>query len=170
MVDWVKTVWGRCPRALLYPSLLVIHSFHGHLVGSVRAKLKELRTDLAVIPGSLTSMLQPRDIFLNKPFRDNVRRLYSEWMAEGDHAMTSGGKIKKPSVELLCSCVIEAWAMILPEIIDRSFKKTGISNVLDGTQDDMVQENDEENHAEAGDESDDAAMSNVDGTLDSGSE
>lgn len=170
MVDWVKTVWGRRAGALLYPSLLVVDSFRGHLVDSVRAKLKELRTDLAVIPGGLTSMLQPLDVSLNKPFKDNVRRLYSEWMAEGDHAMTPGGKIKKPSVEILCSWVIEAWSMISPEIIVRSFKKTGISNALDGTEDDVVHENDEGDHAEAGNESDDAAMSDEDGSLDSGSE
>lgn len=169
MVDWVKTVWGRRPRALLYPSLLVVDSFRGHLVDSVRTKLKELRTDLAVIPGGLTSMLQPLDVSLNKPFKDNVRRLYAEWMAEGDHAMTPGGKIKKPSVELLCAWVMEAWAMISPEIIVRSFKKTGISNALDGTEDDVVHDGDGDN-AEAGDDSDDAATSDVDGSLDSDSE
>nr|XP_037283854.1 arf-GAP with GTPase, ANK repeat and PH domain-containing protein 2-like [Rhipicephalus microplus] len=56
------------------------------------------------------------------------------------------------------------------EIIVRSFKKTGISNALDGTEDDVVHENDEGDHAEAGDKSDDAAMSDEDGSLDSGSE
>lgn len=91
MVDWVKTAWGHRPGALLYPSLLVVNSFRDHLVDSVQ-KPKELRTDLAAIPGGLTSMLQPLDVSLNKPFKDNVWRLYAEWMAEGDHAMTPGGK------------------------------------------------------------------------------
>ncbi|KAH8034404.1 hypothetical protein HPB51_023652 [Rhipicephalus microplus] len=137
-VDWVKTVWGCHPGKLLYPSLLDVDSFRGHLVDSVRAKLKELRPDLAVIPG-------------------------------GDHAMTPGGKIKKPSVELLCSRVIEAWSIISPEIIVRTFKKTGIFNALDRTEDDVVYENDKGDHTEAGDESDDAAISDVDGSLDSNS-
>ncbi|KAH8023971.1 hypothetical protein HPB51_020644 [Rhipicephalus microplus] len=51
-----------------------------------------------------------------------------------------------------------------------AFKKTGISNALDGTEDDVVHKNDKREHAEAGDESDDAAMSDVYGSLDSGSE
>lgn len=143
MVDWVKTVWGRRPGALLFPSLLVLDSFRGHLQESVRAKFKELRTDLAVIPGGLTSMLQPLDVSLNKPFKDNVRRLYAEWMAEGEHALTPGGKIKRPSVELLCSWVSEAWGMIDVNMVARSFKKTGISNALDATEDHLVWDDEE---------------------------
>ncbi|KAH8019839.1 hypothetical protein HPB51_022811 [Rhipicephalus microplus] len=93
MVDWVKTVWARRPGGLLLPSMLVLDSVRGHLVDRVRDELKELRTDLAVIPGGLTSILQRLDVSLNKPFKDNVRRLYTTWMA-GGHQLTTGGKIK----------------------------------------------------------------------------
>uniref|UniRef100_A0A023GJZ4 Putative tigger transposase n=1 Tax=Amblyomma triste TaxID=251400 RepID=A0A023GJZ4_AMBTT len=137
MVDWIKTVWGR-PGAFLLPSLLVLDSFRGHLVDSVRAKLKELRTDIAVIPGGLTSLLQPLDVSLNKPFKDNVRRLYAEWMAMGQHDLTPSGKIRRPSVEMLCSWITEAWSSIPDEVVAKSFKKTGISNALDGTEDDFL--------------------------------
>lgn len=93
MVDWIKTVWGRRPGGLLYPAMLVLDSFRGHLVEAVREKLKEFRMDIAVIPGGLTSVLQPLDMSLNKPFKDNVRRLYTNWMAAGQHQLTPGGKI-----------------------------------------------------------------------------
>ena len=46
---------------------------------------KQKNTDIAVIPGGLTSVLQPLDVSLNKPFKDNVRTLWMEWMA-GDHS------------------------------------------------------------------------------------
>lgn len=49
------------------------------------------------------------------------------------------------------------------------FQKTGISNALDGTEDDVVHDEDGDN-AEAGDDSDDAATSDVDGSLDSDSD
>jgi hypothetical protein len=42
-----------------------------------------------VIPGGVTSILQPLDISINKPFKESLRRFYGEWMAEG----TPGGKI-----------------------------------------------------------------------------
>lgn len=47
-------------------------SFHGHLMNSLRAKLKEVRTDSAVMPGGLVSLLWPRDMSLNKLFKDSV--------------------------------------------------------------------------------------------------
>ena len=31
------------------------------------------------IPGGLTSVLQPLDVCLNKPFKDRVRKMWSEW-------------------------------------------------------------------------------------------
>lgn len=154
MVDWIRTVWGRRPGALLLPSLLVVDSFRGHLVDSVRAELKELRTEIAVIPGGLTSLLQPLDVSVNKPFKDNVRRLYAAWMAEGQHDLTPGGKIRRPSVEVLCSWIVEAWSGISDELVVKSFKKTGISNALDGTEDDFL-------WGCEGDSSDDTAGSDI---------
>lgn len=151
MVDWIKTVWGRQPGALLYPAMLVLDSFRGHLVEGVREKLKELRTDIAVIPGGLTLVLQP----LDKPFKDNVRRLYTNWMAGGQHQLTPGGKIKRLTVEMLCGWIVEAWREISDDVIRKSFK-TGISNALDAGEDDMLWNSDKENDSEfplSGDES-----------------
>uniref|UniRef100_A0A6B0UZR7 Putative pogo transposable element n=1 Tax=Ixodes ricinus TaxID=34613 RepID=A0A6B0UZR7_IXORI len=147
MVDWITTVWGLRPRALLLPSLLVLDSFRGHLIDSVRRKLKELRTKIAVTPGGPTSVLQPLDVSLNKPFKDNVRRLYTEWMAAGNYVLTPGGKIKRPSIEMLCEWILEAWKMIPAEIIVKSFKKTGISNRLDGTEDHLLCDHDDNDAA-----------------------
>jgi hypothetical protein len=42
-----------------------------------------MRTNLAVIPGGLTSVIQPRDLSVKNPFKDNVIKLYTQRMAEG---------------------------------------------------------------------------------------
>lgn len=137
--DWVRTVWGARPGAMLnLPALLVLDSFKGHLVDSVKTTLADMRTDLAIIPGGLTSVLQPLDVCVNKPFKDNVRKLYMEWMCAGDHSLTPTGRIKRPSLELVCEWICAAWDMISPDVILKSFKKTGISSELDGTEDDAI--------------------------------
>ncbi|KAH8022166.1 hypothetical protein HPB51_022299 [Rhipicephalus microplus] len=118
--------------------MLVLNSFCGHLVDHVRDELKDLHTDLAVIRGILTWILQPLDVSLNKPFKGNVRRLYTTWMAGGQHQLTTGGKAKRPPVEMLCARIMEAWQAISDEIIGKSFKKTAISNALDASEDDML--------------------------------
>lgn len=137
--DWIRTVWGNRAGSLLRcPALLVLDSFRGHLTENTKKLLETMKTDLAVIPGGLTSVLQPLDVSINKPFKDNVRKLYQCWMAENVHELTPTGKIRKPSVELLCEWILRAWDMISSKVIEKSFKKTGISNALDGTEDDFL--------------------------------
>lgn len=139
MVDWIKTVWNVRPGALLkQPAMLVLDSFRGHLVNEVKQLLKDNKTQQVVIPGGLTSILQPLDVCINKPFKDHLRRFYNEWMMRKDRPLTPAGNIKRPSLELLCTWVLNSWNLITQEMVAKSFKKTGISNALDSTEDDAL--------------------------------
>ena len=60
------------------------------------------------------------------------------WMAEGIHELEATGRQKKPSEELMCQCMSEAWRDISREMVARSFFKCGITNSLDGSKDDFV--------------------------------
>ena len=60
------------------------------------------------------------------------------WMAEGIHELTATGRQKKPSEELMCQWIGEAWRDIPREMVVRSFLKCGITNALDGSEDDCV--------------------------------
>jgi len=52
MLEWLKIVWGRRPRAFLnQPSMLVLYAFKGHLTDSVKNQLRKMETELVVIPG-----------------------------------------------------------------------------------------------------------------------
>ena len=67
MKVWIEKVW----RAWICgpgrrKSLLVYDSFEAHVTDTVKASFKCENTKLAVIPGRLTSLLQPLDISLNK--------------------------------------------------------------------------------------------------------
>lgn len=151
MVDWVKTVWANRPGGLLRrKALLVLDSFRGHLTERVKARLAEGRTHLAVIPGGLTSMLQPLDVSINRPFKAEFRRLYSEWMAAGHHEKTPTGRLRRASLQLVCSWILNAWRAVSADIIVKSFKVTGISNAMDGTEDDLIHERADD--ASSGDE------------------
>ena len=119
-------------------SLLVWDSFRAHLTESVKADLQRRKFNVAVIPGGLTPVLQPLDKCLNKPFKDNIRRQYLSWMTTGPFEFTPAGKKKAPSRNLVLKWVKQSWAEIPAEMVRKSFKTCGISNALDGTEDDEV--------------------------------
>ena len=110
------------------------------IMTTVKRVLKNSRTDLAVIPGGMTSLLQPLDVGVNKPFKDNLRQYWNKWMLDGNHTFTPAGHIRKPDLRQICQCILESWSAISPDIFKRSFLKCCITNALDGTEDDILWE------------------------------
>ncbi|KAH8039622.1 hypothetical protein HPB51_007822 [Rhipicephalus microplus] len=90
-------------------------------------------------------------------------RLYTTWIAGGQHQLNPGRKIKRPPVEMLCAGIVEPGHAISVEVVRKSFKKTGISNALDASENDMVWSADDldtENESPLGD--DECVLSNSD--------
>ena len=70
---WVENVWTqRASRASNPRSLLVLNAFTAHRTDTVKRRFCRKNTDLAIIPGGLTSRLQPLDVSLNKSFKAKV--------------------------------------------------------------------------------------------------
>ncbi|GES77944.1 pogo transposable element with KRAB domain [Rhizophagus clarus] len=63
------------------PAMIVYDSFCGHLKENVKTKFKQHNFHLTIIPAKLTSVCQPLDISINKPFKDNLRK---KWHNEHD--------------------------------------------------------------------------------------
>ena len=60
--------------------------------------------------------------------------------------------MRAPSLAILCEFVIRSWDAVAVKSVIKSFKKCGISNSLDGQEDDMLWE-DEDSDKEADGES-----------------
>ena len=118
-------------------SLLVWDSFQAHLT-DVKAALKQRKIDVAVIPGGLTPVLQPLNKCLNKPFKDSIRRKHLAWMISGPFEYTPSGNKKALTRNLVLQWVNEVWQEIPAEMVMKSFRTCGISNALDGTEDDEL--------------------------------
>ena len=67
-------------------------------------------------------------------------------MSSDDKPLTKDGNLKKPALALVTSWVKSAWYDLPQEIVKKSFLKTGVSNNLDGSEDDGqdVEEGDHE--------------------------
>lgn len=141
VLDWVENVWCKRPGGLIKKrSLLVLDAFRCHRSEKLKEKLKSSKTDLCIIPGGMTSMLQPLDVSINKPMKSMMRAQWNEWMSCGDHQFTKGGHMKKVDLVTICSWVLKAWNSLDTDIIVKSFKKCCISNAMDGSEDDALWE------------------------------
>ena len=50
-----------------------------HKIDMVKVKLKECKTKISMIPHGLTRYLQPIDVYINKPFKDELKKRYTKY-------------------------------------------------------------------------------------------
>ena len=93
MIEWINKVW--LPYVGKNRALLCLDTFSAHLTETVRDKFAKIGTKLLVIPGGCTSVLQPLDVSLNKPFKSYIRQQWCERMVS--EAETGCGK-NNPSI------------------------------------------------------------------------
>lgn len=147
---WLRNVWGRRPGAGLrkHPSILVWDKFHAHITGTIKAEAKKMATTLAVVPGGLTSMLQPLDVCLKKLFKGQVYTLWQQWMHSYQEQLMKGESQTKPDIDLVAKWVKDAWDSVPPELVKLSFLKCGISSATDGTDESALCEDKAESASE----------------------
>ena len=125
---WIINLGGlRKRKSLLYRT---VQSTHGRFC---KKSCKTGKTDLAVISGGLTSILQPVNVSIYKPFKDTVQHFWNQWMLIGDKTFTKGGNMRALSLVAVCAWVRDTWQQLDLAIIVKAFLKYGISNALDGT-------------------------------------
>ncbi|CAG8593384.1 4467_t:CDS:2, partial [Diversispora eburnea] len=88
-----------------------------YLTDSVKNRFDEKNTNLAVIPGCLTSKLQPLDVNINKLFKNKYCQCYNDWMAEEIKKSTPTGYIQCPAYNLVAQWVKISWDKIDPMLI-----------------------------------------------------
>ena len=131
--------------------LACVGLFQAHLAELVKRVLLQTNTVSAVIHGRLTSVLQPLDVCLNKPFKDRMQDRWMTWMVKREKSLTPMGNVKAPSLTTVTFWVLEAWCGLPEEMVAR-FKKCGISNSIDGTEDDILWEEDTRQEQESEDD------------------
>ena len=77
-------------------------------------------------------------------------KLVRDWRRKIDNIKSlpktkcADGQLRAASLVTVCQWVKESWQELSKEMVERSFKKCGISKALDGTEDDLVWEEEED--------------------------
>ncbi|GFV23775.1 HTH CENPB-type domain-containing protein [Trichonephila clavipes] len=83
------------------PQILRVNDPRSHLTDNTKKLQPECNTDIEVIPGGLTSLVQPLDVCINKPFKQNLKRQWNTWMLEGEKSFTKGGQMHHANLEIV---------------------------------------------------------------------
>jgi hypothetical protein len=144
------------------PAMLVYDSFKDYLEESIKEKFHNSKVDLAVILGGLTSICQPLDVSINKPFKDNLRKEWHIWMAGGGSGETVSGNLRCAKISDVCLWVKRSWEAISDEIIFESFKTCNISLDLDESESDLEISDYDSDHSINSDNIDNDSISDSD--------
>jgi hypothetical protein len=118
--------------------LLVVDCYKPHRAAeSIKMAKERCKVDIVIIlgAGGCTSIVQPMDKCISKPFKEIMRKSWREWMCQ-DRAKTKHGNLKQPTRQYAMNWVSKAWDSILQGTVINSFLVCGISNTLDGSKDD----------------------------------
>ena len=82
MLMWVERVLK--PHIATAPDhivpILFLDSYRCHMMASVVEEIQGLGVEVEHIPGGCTSLCQPVDVGVNKPFKDRLRDQWESWM------------------------------------------------------------------------------------------
>ena len=121
-------------------ALLVWDTFKGHLTDELESMLRKSNIITAVIPGGCTSKIQPLDVCINKPYKNNFRASWMSYMQESVSHLENGERLQPPSKQQVVNWVVAANQHIggNPVMIKKSFLVCGVSNALDGSQNHII--------------------------------
>ena len=141
MIRWVKEILRSYTQRR--PALLVMDSFSAHITSDVRAELEKINTYPAIIPGGCTSKAQPLDVVINKPFKDRIRKFWTQFMQDRQIQAKDSIQLQGPSRQDLINWIEAAQDELQQTAyISKAFKVTGITTSLGGTEDHMVHDPD----------------------------
>ena len=124
------------------PSLLVIDLLRSHKTASVKQLLREHDITLSLVPSGCTSLVQPLDVSVNRPFKDLLKQAIDDELEKRDEAgddMDIAGESAVGKMRVMMThCVAEAWTAFTQkkrEVMIKSFRQLGLSLPLDGSSD-----------------------------------
>ncbi len=109
-----------------------------HIAPEVKDHIKATNSIPAVIPGGLTKLLQPLDIAVNRSFKNELRKLWEDWMSTGTHSFTNTGWMRRATYAEVVGWVAQ-WQRIPVSCIQSGFRKAGLFKYLEPIREDAAE-------------------------------
>ena len=134
VIDWLNKVWFEYLKNFdsMFESLLIIDKATTHENEEFKRVCFNNDVTISYIPKGRTSILQPLDVSINKPFNDALRNEYTQFCIQ--KGLNNADKISRKQI---IDIVYDVWNnknIITKEMIIKSFKITGLSNKIDSSE------------------------------------
>ena len=105
--------------SISHPALAIFDGFRGQTTDTILSLLKDNNIHYIIVPANCTDKLQPLDVAVNKPLKDNIKAKFQTWYAQVQNQLklvelkqvkidVSATAVKSPSA----NWVIAAWQSI----------------------------------------------------------
>ncbi|KAI9103406.1 DDE superfamily endonuclease-domain-containing protein [Phlyctochytrium arcticum] len=113
---WTENVWlqGHCKTE---SSFLIFDALRSQYMPAIKTLFNKSNSTPCVIPGGMTSILQPLDVSINKVFKRYYKDLYFQWLMTDAAFKADGVTPDSPSRLQIITWVKTAWEQIPADII-----------------------------------------------------
>ena len=88
-------------------ALLVWDTFKGHLTDELESELRKSNIITAVIPGGCTSKIQPFDVCINRPFKNNFHASWMSYIQESVSHLENWERLQPPSKQQVVNWLLQ---------------------------------------------------------------
>ena len=100
------------------------------LIQQTSQLLSKMNTEIPAFFGSMTSLIQPLDVSLNKHFKDRLIKLWNDWVACDDIQLTKSGNFKKSGHSHCNRMDLNSWKTVSSDIWLLGLFKNAASEIL----------------------------------------
>lgn len=115
MLYWVDAPHGIVPHLLL-------DKYWCHYQGSVDKAIEDLGVEWDIIQGGCTGLIQPIDVAIGKPFKNQMRYRWEEWKYEDNAAVATSCVATSEARRFIAIWALQLWTRIPKDIVYNSWR------------------------------------------------
>jgi len=105
------------------PLLLLLDEFSGHLGDEVTAAAARMNVHIIYVPAGLTCVCQPADVSWMKPFKANLRLLWTRQIMQQLRDSPNEFRLTKPLRKDVFQWIVESWGYLTADAIKSGFNR-----------------------------------------------
>ena len=122
-----------------HPALAIFDCFRGQTTPAILSLLEKHNIIAVQVPANCTDKLQPMDISINKPIKDEMKKRFQSWYAAEVQKQLKEVPVEDVKVDVASAVktksanwIISTWQAleVRPEVAINGFKKAGIYDAV----------------------------------------